>query len=312
MTEPLISVVVETVSVRFDYEFAGSLADALRTTVTSLERQTFPRERFEIIVVVDDAVDPAAVEEVRRAYPAVRIAHANEINYFALKNAGAAAARGSIIATIDGDCEAAPDWLEHIASRFESGVDVVVGRTRYAGDSLFARTFSVSDFATVLENESGGASGFNLSNAAFRAPILRGHPIDTRIRRNGGCYLLYHQLLADGAVIVYEPRARVGHGLDIRGLGFAKKHVDRGFDGIDVYRFDDRAMLRGTPFVRRFGGLAMFPITARRIALDWVRLAKRRRQVGISLATLPYHAAVIFFTRSIELVGALAAVIRGR
>jgi glycosyltransferase involved in cell wall biosynthesis len=309
MTEPLISVVVETVSVRFDYKFAGSLADALRGTLTALEHQTIPRENFEVIVVIDDAVDPTAVEELRRAHPGVRIAHAAEVNYFAAKNAGAAVARGSIIALIDGDCEAAPDWLERLASRFDASVNVVVGRTRYAGGSLFARTFSVSDFAGVLENDSGGASGFNLSNVALRAETLRGHPIDARLRRNGGCYLLYHQLLANGVVIAYEPRARVGHGLDIRGLGFAKKHFERGFDGIGVYRLDDRGVLRGTRFLRRFGGLAMFPIMARRIAIDWVRLARHRRQIGISLVTLPYYGAVVFFTRSIELVGALVAVI---
>src|SRR5206468_12652200 len=96
------------------------------------------------------------------------------------------------------------------------------------------------------------------------------------------CFLLYHQLHAAGVRIVYDPRARVSHGLDIRGLGFVKKHFDRGYDGVNVYRLDDRAVLRGTPWFRRFGGLAILPIMARRIVLDWLRLTKHRRQIGIS------------------------------
>jgi len=309
MTTPLVSIVVETITARYDSDSAsGSLADSLRGTLAAIEGQTYPRQSIEVIVVVDDAVDPNAVEELRRRHADVQLVHASESNYFAAKNAGAAAACGSVIAMLDGDCEPAPDWLELMVSRFEPGVDVVVGCTRYSGRSLLARTFSVPDFAGVLD-DGDGASGFNISNAAFRTEALLAHPLEARIRRNGGCYLLYHQLRAAGARIVYESRARVSHGLDIRGFGVVRKHFERGYDSVSVYRLDDRAVLRGTPYFRRFGGLSLLPITARRIAIDWMRLAKHRRQIGISLPTLPYYASVALATRLIELIGAFLAVV---
>lgn len=310
MTAPLVSIVVETITARYDSDSAsGSLADDLRGTLAAIEGQTYPRQSIEVIVVVDDAVDPNAVEELHRRHADVQLVHASANNYFAAKNAGAAAARGSVVALLDGDCEAAPDWLELLISRFEPGVDVVVGCTRYSGRSLLARTFSVPDFAGVLDDGGGDASGFNISNVAFRSEVLLTHPLDGRIRRNGGCYLLYHQLRAAGARIVYESRAHVRHGLDIRGLGFVRKHFERGYDSVSVYRLDDRAVLRGTPYFRRFGGLSLLPITARRIAIDWMRLAKHRRQIGISLLTLPYYASVGLATRLIELIGAFLAVV---
>ena len=310
MTRPLVTVVVETITARYDGgDTTGSLADDLDGTITALGQQTWPQDRIEVIVVLDDAIDPATAEELRARYRDVRFVQSTASNYFVAKNAGAAAARGDVIALLDGDCVPDPDWLDVLLARFDDDVDVVVGCTRYTGQSFAARTFSIPDFAYVLDKADGDASGFNINNVAFRAGLLQAHPFDARIRRNGGCFLLYHQLRAAGARIVYEPRARVSHGLDIRGLGFMKKHFDRGYDGLGVYRLDDRGLLRGTRWIRRSGGLAIVPIMARRIVVDWLRLAKHRRQIGISIPALPWYGAVAAATRLIELAGALKAIV---
>jgi glycosyltransferase involved in cell wall biosynthesis len=242
-------------------------------------------------------------------HPTVLFARSSQSNYFAAKNAGAAASRGSIVIFLDADCEPAPGCVEALVSRFDDGVAAVAGRTRYEDGSLSGSTFSVPDFSNVLTNRDGEASGFNLNNVAFRREIIVGHPLEARIRRNGGCFLLYHQLRAEGKRIVYEPAAVVSHGLDVRGFGFVRKHFDRGFDGVTVYRLDDRAVLRGTTIFRRFGGLALFALAGRRIVSDWARLTRERRQIGITLLTLPYFGAVAFGTRLIELAGALTAVV---
>lgn len=306
MTRPLVSVVVETITARYEAH-SSSLADQLNGTLTALDRQTYPRDRIETIVVLDHEVDPAVGEELRRRYPSVKVGYSSKSNYFDAKNAGATIASGSIVALLDGDCEPAPDWLETLVSRFDPEVDVVAGRTRYAGNSFVARTFSVPDFANVLGDATGAASGFNLNNAAFRRDVLLAHPLEARIRRNGGCFFLYHQLRAAGARMVYEPRAVVAHGLDIRGLGFVRKHFDRGYDGVSVYRLDDRGVLRGTRLFRRLGGVALVAIVGRRIVADWIRLARQRRQVGISAFALPYFGAIALGTRLIELAGGLLA-----
>ena len=309
---PPVTVVIETITARYDAQDGQALADELTGTIAALDRQTYPHDLIETIVVLDPEVPESDVTEVKRRYPSVTLVQAPAANYFAAKNAGANAAHGAIVVLLDGDCEAAADWLEKLVSPFETGVAVVTGCTRYSGPSRLARTFSVSDFGTVLEHESGGATGIMLNNVAFRRDVLLHHPLDTRIRRNGGCFLLYHQLRAAGARIIYEPRAEVSHGLDIRGLGYVRKHFDRGYDGVGVYRLDAGEVLRGTRSFRRFGGAVLLPLTLRRVALDWVRLARHRRQVGISVPALPYFALVILGTRLIELVGAIVAVLDRR
>jgi len=310
MNAPLVSVVVETITARFD-STTGSLPNDLAATLDGIARQTYPRDRIETIVLIDEEVSSETVAELRQRYPDVKLVSADASNYFAAKNAGAAASSGDFIALLDGDCVPATDWLEMLLSRFERDVAAVAGRTRYEGRSLTARTFSIPDFAYV-HGENDGASGFNINNLAFRRAVLLEHPFDARIRRNGGCYFLFHQLRAAGARIIYEPRATVAHGLDIRGFGFVRKHFERGYDGVTVYRLDEQAVLRGTRLLRRAGAAALPAIYARRLFIDWTRMVRHRRQIGIALFALPYFAAVAATTRSIELAGALAATMHAK
>jgi glycosyltransferase involved in cell wall biosynthesis len=305
-----VSVILETVTLRYDHDH-GPLADAIAPTLAALERQTVPRDRFEVLIVLDDAIDAETVAELQRRHPSARLVHGAAPNYFAEKNAGVAAARGAKVVFLDGDCIPDPAWLEVLLAGFAQGVDVVTGRTRYEGNSLAARTFSVPDFGTVFD-QGGVSSGIMLNNVIFPRELALQYPLDARIPRNGGCYLLYHQLRAVGRRVVYEPRAIVSHGVDVDGLGFVRKHFDRGYDTVAVYRCDDQAVLRGTRLFRRLGPVALAAITARRILTDWRRLARERAQVGISLAALPYHAAVTVVTRGIELAGGVVATVRKR
>ena len=302
-----VSVVIETITARYDAPPAA-LPDSLSETMAALDRQTF--RDFETIIVTDDGVDAATEEQLRRRYPTALLVHADAENYFANKNAGAVASRGEFIALLDSDCVPAADWLDVLLSRFDPGVSVVAGRTRYTGNSLAARTFSVPDFAHVISTYGDAASGFNINNMAYRREVFLKYPFDARIRRNGGCYFNFYSLREAGLRVVYEPRASVSHGLDIAGLGFVRKHYDRGYDGVGVYRVDERGVLRGTRLFKKFGGVALVGFTGRRILIDWARLARHRRQIGISVFTLPYYCAVSVTTRLIELAGGLTAVIK--
>jgi glycosyltransferase involved in cell wall biosynthesis len=306
MTRSLVSVVIETITTRFD-SATGSPAEDLARTLDALERQTYPHELIERIVVVDDQFATADAVELRKRYPLVKFVRSPS-NYFAAKNTGASAAAGDIVVLLDGDCEPEPDWLEALLAPFEPDIAAVGGCTRYMGSSWGARTFSIPDFANVV-SEKGSASGFNLNNVAFRREVLLAYPLDTRIPRNGGCYFLFHQLRADGLRVLYEPRAVVAHGLDIHGLGFVRKHFDRGYDGVAIYSLDDDCVLRGTRLFRRFGPVALMAIVGRRIVVDWLRMLKHRHQIGIPAVTLPYFGAVAIGTRLIELTGGLTAII---
>jgi glycosyltransferase involved in cell wall biosynthesis len=308
---PLVSVVIETVTARYDLEPGASMAEDLAPTLLGLERQTYPAGLIEAIVVLDPNVPEADAEAVSRRFGFVRFASCPVTNYYAAKNVGAEAAGGAVIALLDGDCVPDAAWLERLVSRLQPGIAAVGGRTRYAAATTLAPTLAVPDFGYVLGDASGAASGFNINNVVFPREVLLEHPFDPRLRRNGGCYLLYHELVAAGKRVVYEDGAVVAHGVgDIRGTEFLRKHFERGFDGVAVYRLDERRVLRGTRTFLRFGLPALVAITVRRIGLDWVRLARHRTQIGVSAVAVPYYLMVAVVLRLIELAGMVAAVVR--
>lgn len=106
----------------------------LKDTIDSLLHQTYPKDRYEIIVVDDGSSD--GTEELVRAImddsPCV-------LRYYRQENQGQAAARnlgikhskGEIIGFTDDDCKASLEWIETAATYFKNypGVAGLAGRT---------------------------------------------------------------------------------------------------------------------------------------------------------------------------------------
>lgn len=305
MKASLVSVVVETIVARFESR-RGALCENVAPTMEALRRQTLPREMIEQILVLDAYVDVRDAEELHRRWPEAKLVSSLKSGYYVAKNAGAAAASGEFVAFVDSDCVPDKYWLEKLLAPFAPEVSAVGGRTRYANDSRLARILSVPDFDYILAGRDGSAAGFNASNVAFRRVVLLSHPFDSRIYRDGGCYLLYHQLIAAGARVLNEPGALVHHGYDPGLRASIRKHYQRGYAGVMVYRFDDGKALGGTSLYRRLGAISLLPITHRRTLRDWLRLLRNRRQLGIGWLKLPFFCCLAVTTRTIELVGGLA------
>lgn len=84
----------------------------LELCLASLDRQTMPRDQFEI-VVADNAspVGLRAIEDVIAGR--ARLTVCTEKGAGPNRNAGVEIARGEILAFIDSDCQAEPQWLEN-------------------------------------------------------------------------------------------------------------------------------------------------------------------------------------------------------
>lgn len=102
----LISVVIPT------YDRPTQLAVCLG----GLARSRFPPERFEVVVVDDGSPAPLdpVVEPLRSSLRLTLVRQPNR-GPAAARNAGAAAARGELLAFTDDDCVPDPDWLEALA-----------------------------------------------------------------------------------------------------------------------------------------------------------------------------------------------------
>lgn len=100
----------------------------LELCLASLERQTFPRDEFEI-VVSDNAspVGRAAVEAVVRGR--AKLITCEEKGAGPNRNAAVSASAGEILAFIDSDCQADPQWLANGVSGL-SRFDFIGGRVK--------------------------------------------------------------------------------------------------------------------------------------------------------------------------------------
>jgi len=88
----------------------------VQNCLTSLLRQTLPREEYEIIVVDGNSYDNTF--EVANSYADKVILQMSE-GVGGARNDGFKIASGKIVATTDADCEPFGEWLEVICEKFE-------------------------------------------------------------------------------------------------------------------------------------------------------------------------------------------------
>lgn len=81
--------------------------------ISALLVQSYPAEKFEIIMIDNNSIDLSA--EIVKRYPSIRLLSQKKQGAYAARNRGIRQARGEIIAFTDSDCAVAPDWLQKIA-----------------------------------------------------------------------------------------------------------------------------------------------------------------------------------------------------
>lgn len=104
--------------------FAGERWSALVAAVASVERQSLPPAR--IVVVIDH--NPALLTRARARFPNLTVvANRHERGLSGARNTGVERAVGDVVAFLDDDAVAAPDWLECLVSPFAEPTVVGVG-----------------------------------------------------------------------------------------------------------------------------------------------------------------------------------------
>ncbi len=100
----------------------------LRVCLEVLENQTYPADRYEVIVVDNGSDEPVAPAVA--AFPHVRLAYEATPGPDPARNTGLALAQGEVLAFTDADCIPYPDWIEKGTARLlsEPGCGLVGGR----------------------------------------------------------------------------------------------------------------------------------------------------------------------------------------
>lgn len=117
MSQPVVSVIVA----------AYNSEDGVARLLEALERQTLPREQWELIVADDSSTDETG-EVVRRSGLGRVVGTARRGGSYAARNLALEEATGAVIAVTDADCLPAADWLERGLGQLEvRGVDILGG-----------------------------------------------------------------------------------------------------------------------------------------------------------------------------------------
>ena len=198
--------------------------DDVLAAVRSVQEQSVPP--LEILLVIDH--NPALLERLAVELPEVRVVpNQQERGLSGGKNTGVALARGTVIAFLDDDAVAEPDWLKAMAAAYtRPEVAGVGGMTRPLWETgrprWFPEEFDWVVGCTFIGRDPGPVRNVLGGNASFRREVFAaagGFP--TGIGRTSAstrplgceetefCIRVSHRL--PGAVFLYEPLAVIWH-----------------------------------------------------------------------------------------------------
>ena len=154
------------------YNSAATIGECL----ASLENQTYPRDRYEVIVA-DNGSSDGGPDLIARDFPKVRMVHAARKGSGYARNAGIEAARGDVILSIDSDCVADRKWIERLIAVFDGAAgDVAAIGGAIEPYALSTPVEQCEAFWIAQANLRKGEGPIRYAetpNAAFRATALR-------------------------------------------------------------------------------------------------------------------------------------------
>jgi cellulose synthase/poly-beta-1,6-N-acetylglucosamine synthase-like glycosyltransferase len=221
----LISVVIPAYNAQEDL---GNCLDAL-------ERQTIPREEYEIIVVNDGSSDGTREAATGRDVILISQPHRGAA---AARNAGAHRAQGEIILFIDADCVPEINWIEAMISPFaDQDVVGVSGRVRTHQEGLIPRFIQLEyddRYGNIAKHRY--IDHINTATGAYRREVFWGNRGFLENLLGAEDVELSFRLANRGHKMVSAPGAIVYHRHPESILEYARRKYHYGYWRSVVYR----------------------------------------------------------------------------
>ncbi|GMQ78507.1 MAG: hypothetical protein BMS9Abin02_1023 [Anaerolineae bacterium] len=197
---PSVSIIVPA------YNSEATIERCLR----ALQNQTYPHDRYEIIVV-DDASTDKTTEIASKA--GVIVAAEGKLGKSGVRNLGARRATGEIILFTDSDCEPIPSWIELMVAPFiDRDIAGVKGAYWSQQSNLVARFTQIEveeRYRRMAQQES--INFIDTYAAGYRREIfLANNGFDETLSEDEDQDLSF-RLARQGYKMVFAPQARVYH-----------------------------------------------------------------------------------------------------
>jgi len=209
---------------------------ALGRLMASLRTQDYPRDRVEIILVDNNSTDNT-VEVIRQYDDAIGLSFNDWQSSYASRNVGIERASGEVLAFIDADCWAHPQWLKAgVTKLMDDNLDRVAGRVEFvlsAHPNIYeifdsARNFRQADFV----NRGWSGAGCLFIRKALMREI---GPFDPHLISNGDCEFGLRATRA-GKTLGYAPEAVIYHRARASLKALVKKWIRTEYGAAQVYR----------------------------------------------------------------------------
>jgi cellulose synthase/poly-beta-1,6-N-acetylglucosamine synthase-like glycosyltransferase len=150
----------------------------IKSLLTSLQQQSYPKELFEIIVVDDFSTDATA--SIVNSFGLINLhlvspqGTSEDSSKKKAIEAGISQARGELIVTTDADCQLPVNWLQAISSFYKNKkASFIAAPVKFSHDSSLLQVFQALDFMTLQGITAASvSSGFhnmcNGANLAYR------------------------------------------------------------------------------------------------------------------------------------------------
>lgn len=205
-TSPFLSVVIP----------AFNVEDTIERCIESVQRQNWPETAIEIVVVDNGSTDRTKMRAERTG---CRLIEEGRRGRSSARNRGVQAAQGDLLAFLDADCEAPPEWLPRCLELMSKPfMGAVQARVRKHGQAAPSATFVQAHYYLPFLD--------TCAMVTHRTAFESAGGFDEELRRNVDMDFSF-RLLASGYALGWMPDVVVvkHHDLSFR------QHVRRGWDG---------------------------------------------------------------------------------
>jgi glycosyltransferase involved in cell wall biosynthesis len=186
----------------------------LHKCIDALLRQTYPSDRYEVIMVDNNSTDSSA--DIVRRCSRVKLLSETRPGAYAARNLGVIHAKGDIVAFTDADRAPSSDWLERIALAMQcSGTVLIQGSVEFAHDSFglsVLTAYEAEKAATVFSGDDREIYYGYTGNMAVRRCVLE--IVGPFLEMARGSDVVFLQRVIDRyscQAVRYVPEVRVRH-----------------------------------------------------------------------------------------------------